>query len=104
MSEEAYPKDHPAHPDNAGKPYVNPGTPITHDYPVNHPARGGQGQAVPTEAVTGLPREGFRHLHGLPGDTLAKRQEAFRALSSTEQEARLEWNTKGIPAPPENKG
>jgi len=101
--ESAYPPDHPAHPDNAGKPYVSPGTTITHDYMADNPARGGQGQAVPTEAVTSLPRAGFRHLRGLVGVTLREAEKAFAALPAEEQAARMKWNVAGFPAESEKE-
>ncbi|MBA0084831.1 MAG: hypothetical protein HRJ53_07540 [Acidobacteria bacterium Pan2503] len=103
MAEQAYPPEHPAHPDNAGKPYISPGTPITNDYPAKHPARGGQGQAIPTEGVTGLPRQGFRHLRGLEGKTLAELEQAFAELPQDEQAARLKWNQEGFPAHPDKE-
>jgi len=103
MGELAYPIDHPAHPDNAGKKFSTPPTPFSHDYPANHPARAGQGQPIPTEAASSVPREGLRHLHGLSGDTLAERLKSFLALPGKEQEERWKWNEEGIPAQPEEE-
>lgn len=100
MAEQAYPEDHPAHPKNAGKKFSEPRTAWNSDYPLDHPARGGQGQEVPTQTGKEGPRDGFKHLHGLPGKTLAEREESFKALPSQEQEARLKWNVTGIPATP----
>jgi len=103
MPEEAYPPDHPRHPSNVGKKFATPPTPYTHDYMPNHPARGGQGQPVPTEAGTGIPRDGFKHLHGLAAATLADAEKLFAALPKDEQEARLRWNADGVP-PAEDEG
>jgi len=100
MREQAYEPDHPAHPDNAGKPYHSPGTPLTNDYMPGTPARGGQGQTVPTEAASFRPRQGYRHLHGLEGHTLAELEKSFAALPREEQAARMKWNETGIPAQP----
>lgn len=97
MGELAYAVDHPAHPANKGKPMPETHTDFGYDYANTHPARGGQGQPVPIEMVTGLCRDGFRHLHGLPGATLREAEAAFRALSAIEQEKRAKWNETGIP-------
>jgi hypothetical protein len=98
MAELAYEKDHPAHPDNKGKPMPETHTDFGYDYARTHPARAGQGQPVPTDNVTGLPRDSFKHLHGLPGATLREAQAAFNALGQIEQDRRMEWNKNGIPA------
>lgn len=97
----AYPLDHPAHPDNKGKKPRHVMNQLNADYPLNHFARGGQGQAVHCAAGTDEPRDGHKHLHGLPGNTLIERQREFERLPKDEQEARQKWNTDGIPAPPE---
>lgn len=98
MSELAYAPDHPAHPDNAGKAVSSIGTPWTNDYMPDQPARGGAGQAVPITSASFHPRDGFKHLFGLPGNTLREAERAFSALPPREQEARLKWNEDGIPA------
>lgn len=103
MAEQAYPPDHPAHPDNAGKKFSEPRTPWNSDYPANDPRRGGQGQQVPDAGAGAGPRDGFKHLHGLPGDTLAERQKEFARLAPNEQEERMKWNKDGIPAKPEEE-
>src|SRR5437660_11458655 len=103
MGDLAYAVDHPAHPDNKGKKFSTPATPFSHDYPADHPARGGQGQTIPTVAGEEIPRDGLRHLHGLAGNTLAEGLKNFLALSGKEQEARWKWNEEGIPAAPEEE-
>jgi hypothetical protein len=103
MADLAYPVDHPAHPDNAGKKFSTPPTPFSHDYMPDHPARGGQGQSVPLQAVAEGPRDGFKHLHGLAASTLQEAEKLFAALPGKEREARLEWNKKGIPVAPEEE-
>lgn len=95
--EQEYPEGHPAHRATRGKDMTETHTDFGYDYPRNHPARGGQGQPVPTEMVSGLPQDGFKHLHGLPGATLAEVENAFRALSAIEQDRRAKWNEEGIP-------
>jgi len=78
VSEEAYPKDHPAHPDNAGKHLRNPVPTTSEDYPPEHPARGGQGQLIPTEAGSHAPRDGFKHLKATRGATLREAEKGAR--------------------------
>ncbi len=72
--ERDFPRDHPAAVDYDGtpahEPYFGPGF----DYPPDHPARGGQGQPVPVVPGTTRPRDGFEHLAGVPGATLAERE------------------------------
>jgi hypothetical protein len=97
VAELAYSIDHPAHPANKGKPMPETHTDFGYDYANTHPARAGQGQPVPTDCGTGLPSDGFKHLHGLEGATLRERHAAFAALGQTEQDRRLKWNTDGIP-------
>ena len=97
MGELAYSLDHPAHPANKGKPMPETHTDFGYDYAATHPARGGQGQPVPTECGTGLPSDGFKHLHGLPGATLKEALAAFHALGQIEQDKRAKWNDTGIP-------
>ncbi len=101
MPELAYALDHPAHPANKGKKFATPPTPFSHDYMPGHPARGGEGQAVPHNAAEGGPRDGFGHLAGLPGATLADAQKAFRALPKKEQAARLKEVFDDLPDKPE---
>lgn len=100
MSELAYAENHPAHPANKGKKFSEPRTAWNSDYPADHPCRGGQGQAIPLAAAEEGPRDGFKHLHGLDGHTLAERQKEFARLAPNEREARLKWNEDGIPASP----
>jgi hypothetical protein len=98
VAELSYAIDHPAHPANKGKPMPETHTDFGYDYANTHPARGGQGQPVPTECGTGLPSDGFKHLHALPGATLREAETAFRALGEMEQDRRLKWNKDGIPS------
>jgi hypothetical protein len=101
VTELAYALDHPAHPANKGKKFSTPPTPFSHDYMPEHPARGGQGQAVPQMAGDEGPRDGFRHLTGLTGATLREAEKAFAALPKKEQAARLAGEYDSIPATPE---
>jgi hypothetical protein len=103
MAELAYPIDHPAHPDNVGKKMPARFTDRNFDYPANHPARGGQGQAVPIAAGSTHPRDGHKHLHGVGGKTLIEAEREFSRLPEEEQAARLKWNKEGIPAEPEEE-
>lgn len=103
MGDLAYPPDHPAHPANKGKKFPEPRTPWNSDYPADHPCRGGQGQGIPLAAAEEGPRDGFKHLHGLPGETLAERLKEFARLAPNEQEARRKWNDEGIPAQAEEE-
>lgn len=103
MAELAYAEDHPAHPANKGKKFSEPRTAWNSDYPANSAARGGQGQGIPLAAASEGPRDGFKHLHGLPGDTLVERQREFARLAPNEQEARRKWNEDGIPATAEEE-
>lgn len=98
MAEEAYAKDHPAHPANKHKAMPETHTDFGYDYAANHPARGGQGQPVFVACATSIPVDGMKHLYGLPGVTLSEAEKNFAALSALEQERRLEWNKAGIPA------
>lgn len=97
MSELEYAVGHPANRDTRGKDMTETHTDFGYDYARNNPARGGQGQPVPTDQVTGHPRDGFKHLHGLPGATLREAEAAFRALGQVEQDRRAKWNETGIP-------
>lgn len=98
MPELSYPVDHPKHPDFKGVAQETH-TSTGYDYEDSHPARGGQGQPVPIEPTTEtIPRQGFRHLYGLPLTTLRESETAFAALPPREQEARHKWNVTGIPA------
>lgn len=96
--EQEYPDGHPAHRDVRGKNMVETHTDFGYDYRPDHPARGGQGQPVPLMMGGKEPGDGFKHLHGLPGNTLAEAEAAFRALGQMEQDKRAKWNTDGIPA------
>jgi hypothetical protein len=98
MGELAYSIDHPAHPDNKGKHFLESHTTFGYDYDHTHPARGGQGQPVLTEQGGNVPVDGHKHLFGLPGATLAEREAAFRALGQVEQDQRAGWNKSGVPA------
>jgi hypothetical protein len=94
----AYPVGHPKHPDFKGVA-TETHTTFGFDFADDHAGRGGQGQPVQLEPGTeATPREGFRHLFGLPLGTLAEAEKAFSGLDLKDQKARLEWNEKGIPA------
>lgn len=103
MSEDAYPREHPAHPSNAGKKFSEPKNELNSDYLAGSPLRAGLGQRVPTVAGSFEPRQGFKHLHNLPGETLGERLAAFEKLPGEEQEARNKWNVDGIPVTPEEE-
>ncbi len=100
MGELAYPVGHPKHPDFKGVAKETHTT-FEYDYAPTHPARGGQGQPVLLVGVECQPVDGYKHLHGLPGATLAECEKQFAALPEGERKARLKWNTEGIPAAPE---
>lgn len=101
MPELAYPEDHFAHPANKGKKMPLKANVINTDHPANHPARGGQGQPVPIEGGSDIPRDGFKHLYGMTTGTLADAQHSFSLLPEDEQAARMKWNIEGVPVPPE---
>jgi hypothetical protein len=94
----AYPVGHPKHPDFKGVA-TETHTTFGFDFADDHAGRGGQGQPVQLEPGTeATPREGFRHLFGLPLHTLAAAEAAFSKLPAAEKAERFEWNEKGIPA------
>lgn len=98
MPELEYPEGHPANRDVRGKNMIETHTDFGYDYPPKHPARGGQGQPVFLAQGGNVPQDGYKHLFGLPGNTLREAEEAFRALSAIEQERRAKWNETGVPA------
>jgi len=101
VAELAYPVGHPKHPEFRGVAKETHTT-FGFDYADDHAARGGLGQPVPLEPGTeNVPREGFRHLYGLPLSTLGEAEKAFAKLPAADRAARLEWSVTGIPAAPE---
>jgi len=98
MGEEAYPKNHPAHPDNRGKKLPPQFSDRVHDYASDSPQRTGQGQSIPTDAGSTRPRDGFRHLYGFHNFSLAEAQRRFDALSPVHQHLRRQWNEFGYPS------
>jgi hypothetical protein len=100
IRELAYPEGHPAHPDFKGEMKETRFGP-RFDYADDRAPRGGHGQPVPLQPGTSnVPRDGFRHLHGLDLSTLAAAEQQFAALPKEEQEQRQKWNQDGIPAQP----
>jgi hypothetical protein len=97
MPELEYPEGHPANRDVRGKNMVETHTGFEYDYKPDHPARGGQGQPVLFEQGGNIPVDGFKHLYGLPGATLADCEKEFEALAASEQEQRRKWNETGVP-------